>query len=110
MPLDEFQWALSQHRELLTTYDKEMELVLERLVAREDIFFQNPTSNFTQSQESFLRESWLMLYDYSFAIHQIGHFYSTWHHFDCSRSVRRQHVQSFLISYILSILTSPNRP
>ncbi|MEN8127133.1 MAG: YiiX/YebB-like N1pC/P60 family cysteine hydrolase [Planctomycetota bacterium] len=104
MSSDEFQYALSQHLELLTTYDKEMEHVLERLTDREDLFSQNSANSLTQSQETFLRDSWLMLYDYSFAIHQIGNFYSTWHHFDCSRRTRRQHVQSFLISYTADVI------
>jgi hypothetical protein len=104
LPPDAFQNVLSQNLELLTQYDTEMENAVDRLARQEEIFCDDPPSSLTLSQESFLRDSWLMLYDYSFAIHQIGDFYSTWHHFDCSRSTRKQHVQSFLMCYTADVI------
>ena len=104
MPSSQFQEVLAQNLDLLTQYDTEMEYALERLAGREDIFSDNAPESLTLSQESFLRDSWQMLYDYSFAIHQIGSFYSDWYHFDCSRSTRKQHVQSFLMCYTADVM------
>lgn len=95
---DQFQQVLSEKLELMETYDKEMDLLLQRMLERPALFSPE-TSGFSVSEETFIRECWQALYEYSFALDQLRSFYQDWYRFDLSRSTRKYHVQSYLFMY-----------
>ncbi|MHC4926089.1 MAG: YiiX/YebB-like N1pC/P60 family cysteine hydrolase [Planctomycetota bacterium] len=103
LPAEEFQQTVQSHHELLDTYDKEMDSLVHQMQSREELF-NNPDRSLTASDEVFLRQCWLALYNYAFGVNQIRLFYQDWYHFDISRSQRPRHVQSYLMVYGADII------
>ena len=99
---EDFEITVSSHLELLEVYDKEMESLLKQLYSRPVLATSGePLSG---SQEKFLRECWLSLYDTAFGLDQIREFYQDWYRFDISRSQRPRHVQSYLLWHSADVI------
>lgn len=103
LPNEDFEVAVRSHLELLDTYDKEIDSLITQMQARKDLF-SNPHQPLTASDEAFLRQCWLTLYDYAFGVNEIRLFYNDWYRFDISRAHRSRHVQSFLLLYGADII------
>lgn len=101
---EQFQSMVSSHLELLETYDKEMDALLKLMQSNTDLF-TSPDRSLSASEEQFLRQCWLALYDYVFSIDQIRTLYRNWYRFDISRSQRARHVQSFLLLYAADVIS-----
>ncbi len=99
----DLETAIAAHLELLETYDKEMESLLGQMHTHPAL---ERTENrpLSLSEETFLRDAWLGLYEYAFGIDQIREFYRDWYRFDISRSQRPRHVQSFLLQYAADVI------
>ena len=93
-----FETMVSAHLEQLEMYDREMESLLQQIQTH-PTFTKNKDLPLAADEERFLRESWLSLYDYAFALEQIRQFYQDWYYFDVSRPQRPYHVQSYLLTF-----------
>lgn len=104
LPADTFQATVQSHLELLDSYDKEMDALLDQMANHTNLF-RSPDRPLAASDEQFLRQCWLALYDYAYSIDQIRRTYHDWYHFDISRSKRPGHVQSFLLLYGADVIS-----
>lgn len=94
----EFATMVNLDLEQIDSLDREMESLLKQMESR-PAFTTTRDQPLSAEDETALRQIWLSLYDYAFALDQIRRDYQDWYGFDISRSQRSSHVQSFLIQY-----------
>lgn len=95
---EEFATMVSLHLEQLDSFDREMESLLKTMEGC-PAFTTTRDQPLSAGDETALRQIWLSLYDYAFALDHIRREYQDWYGFDVSRSQRPFRVQSFLMHY-----------
>ncbi|MBN1123580.1 MAG: hypothetical protein JXA82_01135 [Sedimentisphaerales bacterium] len=80
-------------------YDQGLETQLAILEENKEMFEGDDPQPLTSRQEQLLRDVWITVYDYAFALDRIRLFYEDWYRFDPSRSQRSYHIRSFLLTF-----------
>lgn len=98
LPADAFEAMIAADTEQLAGYDREMECALKQMESHA-VFTTGADAALSAEDETFLRQAWLSLYDYAFAVDQIRQSYADWWRFDVGRKQRPYHVQSYLVQF-----------
>ena len=95
----QFDTAFEADQDHYRQYDNGIETQLRNIEKHMATTDEEKNRVLTGAQEKALRDAWMTIYDYAFALDQIRIFYEDWFRFDPSRTQRSFHIRSFLLTY-----------